>query len=80
MHRLSFFKLICVYDTVTCMNTTLMKYSLCRFSLTLEKACIDTIEAGKMTKDLSICIHGSKKVCRKILQIFKLFWNKLTIT
>ncbi|VDM51709.1 unnamed protein product [Angiostrongylus costaricensis] len=32
-----------------------------RFSLTLEKACIETIEEGRMTKDLSICIHGSKK-------------------
>ncbi|VDP07225.1 unnamed protein product [Heligmosomoides polygyrus] len=32
-----------------------------RFAHTLEKACIETIEEGKMTKDLSICIHGSKK-------------------
>lgn len=32
-----------------------------QFALTLEKACIDTIEEGKMTKDLSICIHGTKK-------------------
>jgi len=32
-----------------------------KFALTLEKACIDTIESGKMTKDLSICIHGNKK-------------------
>lgn len=31
-----------------------------RFALTLEKACIDTVEQGKMTKDLSICIHGNK--------------------
>ncbi len=28
---------------------------------TLEKACIDTIESGKMTKDLAGCIHGIKK-------------------
>ncbi|EFO89891.1 hypothetical protein CRE_07290 [Caenorhabditis remanei] len=35
------------------------------FSLTLEKACIDTVEEGKMTKDLSICIHGSKKGAEK---------------
>jgi len=27
----------------------------------LEKACVDTIEAGKMTKDLAGCIHGIKK-------------------
>ncbi|VDM75072.1 unnamed protein product [Strongylus vulgaris] len=35
------------------------------FSLKLEKACIETIEEGKMTKDLSICIHGSKKGAEK---------------
>ncbi|CAI4224065.1 unnamed protein product [Auanema sp. JU1783] len=32
-----------------------------KFSLTLEKACVDTIEEGKMTKDLSICIYGTKE-------------------
>jgi isocitrate dehydrogenase len=32
---------------------------LIRFSNTLEKACIDTIEEGKMTKDLAICIYGN---------------------
>ncbi len=26
----------------------------------LEKACIATVESGKMTKDLAVCIHGSK--------------------
>ncbi|RCN41250.1 isocitrate dehydrogenase, NADP-dependent [Ancylostoma caninum] len=36
-----------------------------KFALKLEKACIDTIEEGKMTKDLSICIHGSKKGAQK---------------
>ncbi|ETN85002.1 isocitrate dehydrogenase, NADP-dependent [Necator americanus] len=36
-----------------------------KFALTLEKACIETIEEGKMTKDLSICIHGSKKGAEK---------------
>jgi isocitrate dehydrogenase len=30
------------------------------FANTLEKACVDTIEDGKMTKDLAICIHGLK--------------------
>jgi isocitrate dehydrogenase len=29
------------------------------FSLKLEKACISTVESGKMTKDLAICIHGN---------------------
>ena len=26
----------------------------------MEKACVETIEEGKMTKDLAICIHGLK--------------------
>lgn len=29
------------------------------FCLKLEKVCIDTVESGKMTKDLAICIHGN---------------------
>jgi len=29
------------------------------FSHTLEKVCVETIESGKMTKDLAICIHGN---------------------
>jgi isocitrate dehydrogenase len=33
---------------------------LINFCKTLEKACIDTVESGKMTKDLAICIHGNK--------------------
>lgn len=28
------------------------------FSQNLEKAVIETIEAGHMTKDLAICVHG----------------------
>uniref|UniRef100_A0A3Q0KRX7 Isocitrate dehydrogenase [NADP] n=1 Tax=Schistosoma mansoni TaxID=6183 RepID=A0A3Q0KRX7_SCHMA len=35
---------------------------LIRFCHNLEKACIDTVESGKMTKDLAICIHGNKNV------------------
>lgn len=31
---------------------------LIRFCETLEKVCVDTVEAGKMTKDLALCIHG----------------------
>ncbi|VDN82419.1 unnamed protein product [Brugia pahangi] len=31
-----------------------------KFTHTLEKACITTIEEGKMTKDLAICIHGTQ--------------------
>ena len=30
------------------------------FAHTLEKVCIDTVESGKMTKDLAILIHGDK--------------------
>jgi isocitrate dehydrogenase len=29
------------------------------FATALEKACIDTVESGCMTKDLSICVHGA---------------------
>ena len=28
----------------------------------LEAAVIETVEAGKMTKDLAICVHGTTKV------------------
>lgn len=30
----------------------------------LEAAVVDTIKAGKMTKDLAICVHGTTKVRR----------------
>ncbi|GFU62694.1 isocitrate dehydrogenase, mitochondrial [Nephila pilipes] len=33
-----------------------------RFCKFLEKACIDTVDSGKMTKDLAGCIHGLKNV------------------
>ena len=35
---------------------------LTRFSHALEKACVDTVESGKMTKDLAGCIHGLSNV------------------
>lgn len=31
---------------------------LIRFCEILEQVCIDTVESGKMTKDLALCIHG----------------------
>ncbi len=31
----------------------------------LEKVCIATVESGKMTKDLAVCIHGNKVEHRK---------------
>ncbi|MBK9421279.1 MAG: NADP-dependent isocitrate dehydrogenase [Flavobacteriales bacterium] len=34
--------------------------ALIDFCHTLEDVCIKTVEAGKMTKDLAVCIHGSK--------------------
>lgn len=33
-----------------------------RFALLLEKACVDVVDEGKMTKDLAGCIHGMSNV------------------
>jgi isocitrate dehydrogenase len=33
---------------------------LIRFANALETVCIETVESGKMTKDLAVCIHGNK--------------------
>jgi isocitrate dehydrogenase len=33
---------------------------LIRFSEALEQVCIETVESGKMTKDLAVCLYGSK--------------------
>nr|MCU0404612.1 NADP-dependent isocitrate dehydrogenase [Chitinophagaceae bacterium] len=30
------------------------------FANALEAVCIETVESGKMTKDLAVCIHGNK--------------------
>jgi isocitrate dehydrogenase len=30
------------------------------FCQALERVCIETVESGKMTKDLAVCIHGNK--------------------
>jgi len=35
---------------------------LIRWATLLERACVETIDAGKMTKDLAGCIHGIKNV------------------
>jgi len=32
---------------------------LIQFCETLEQVCVDTVESGKMTKDLAVCIHGN---------------------
>ncbi len=34
--------------------------ALIDFSNALEQVCIETVESGKMTKDLAVCIHGNK--------------------
>lgn len=34
--------------------------ALINFCNTLEQVCIDTVESGKMTKDLALIIHGDK--------------------
>ncbi len=33
---------------------------LSAFCKNLEKVCVETVESGKMTKDLAVCIHGNK--------------------
>ncbi len=33
---------------------------LINFAETLEKVCVATVESGKMTKDLAVCIYGDK--------------------
>jgi len=33
---------------------------LIRFAKTLEEVCVSTVESGKMTKDLAMCIYGDK--------------------
>lgn len=32
---------------------------LIRFAQSLEQVCVETVESGKMTKDLAVCIHGN---------------------
>ena len=34
--------------------------ALIDFCHALEKVCVETIESGKMTKDLAVCVHGNK--------------------
>ena len=33
---------------------------LIKFCEALEQVCVETVESGKMTKDLAVCIHGNK--------------------
>jgi isocitrate dehydrogenase len=38
---------------------------LIRFCENLEEVCIETVESGKMTKDLAVCVHGNKVIAGK---------------
>jgi isocitrate dehydrogenase len=40
---------------------------LVKFAQTLEKVCVQTVEAGFMTKDLAVCIYGDKVPADKFL-------------
>ena len=40
---------------------------LIRFCETLEKVCVETVESGKMTKDLAVCIYGKETTPDKYL-------------
>ncbi|MDG0815119.1 NADP-dependent isocitrate dehydrogenase [Bdellovibrio svalbardensis] len=52
-------------------NTDLVK-----FAQTLEKVCVETVEAGFMTKDLAVCIYGDKVPADKYMNT-EPFLNKL---
>ena len=41
--------------------------ALVNFARTLEQVCVSTVESGKMTKDLAVCIHGDKVSADKYL-------------
>lgn len=38
---------------------------LVRFAETLEKVCVQTVESGKMTKDLALCVKGSASAVKE---------------
>ncbi|KRY18862.1 Motochondrial isocitrate dehydrogenase, partial [Trichinella patagoniensis] len=41
-----------------------------QFCQNLEAACLETIEQGKMTKDLAICIHGNAKNVKEGMYLY----------
>jgi len=53
---------------------------LARFSITLEKAVIKTVEAGKMTKDLAMCRNEGKAVPRSAYRSTQEFMNDISTT
>lgn len=59
---------------------------LLNFVLNLEAACVETVESGKMTKDLALLIHGPKSVfslhyflCRFSISLAFFFINELVV-
>ena len=52
--------------------------ALINFSLLLEKVCIDTVESGKMTKDLALSIYGNALKPENYLTT-ELFMEELTL-
>jgi isocitrate dehydrogenase len=40
---------------------------LIKFAKTLEEVCVQTVESGKMTKDLAVCIYGDKVAANQYL-------------
>jgi len=53
--------------------------ALAKFADALEAACIETVEAGFMTKDLALCIHGEKLKREHYLNTVD-FMNKISET
>ena len=47
------------------------------FSRTLEQVCVETVDSGKMTKDLAGCIHGLKNVKPEHYMLTEDFLNAL---
>lgn len=50
---------------------------LIRFAQSLEKVCVETVESGKMTKDLAVCIHGNNVKLGEHYQNTEDFLNEL---
>jgi len=44
---------------------------LIHFCQTLERVCVETVESGKMTKDLAVCIYGEKVTSQQYLSTEK---------
>eukprot|EP00775_Hariotina_reticulata_P008933 gene8933-9110_t len=54
--------------------------ALAEFCTDLEAAVIETIEAGQMTKDLAICVHGTTKVSPDQYLNTEAFMNAISAT